>query len=181
MRADHPARDLRLVWDKISTFDGPNGQCLLCEGRIVVPQGLRAQYLADLHHHHPSADSMWLEARSKIWWPGIKGEIKNLYDSCLVCQEVQRLHYKPPPMLIHQELASTLQPMDELRVDWSSVGLRHFHVVSDLATSFLWVREFQVMSTQNSILHLKEIMGVFGRALIMVGDSGPSYRAPYEQ
>ena len=44
LRADHPARDFRSVWDKPSTFNGPNGQCLLCEGRFVVPQGLRAQY-----------------------------------------------------------------------------------------------------------------------------------------
>jgi len=55
--------------------------------------------------------------------------------------------------------------MDELRVDWGSVGLRHFHVAVDLATSYLWVKEYQVMSTQNSLLHLKEIMGVFGCAL----------------
>ena len=84
-------------------------------------------------------------------------------------------------MTIHQELASTLQPMDELHVDWGSVVRRHFHVVADLATSYLWVREFQVMSTQNSLLHLKEIMGIFGRALSIVGDSGPSYRAAYEE
>ena len=65
-------------------------------------------------------------------------------------------------MLINQELAAVLQPMDELCVDWGSVGHRHFHVVCDLATSYLWVREFQVMSTKNSLLHLREIMGVFG-------------------
>ena len=67
-----------------------------------------------------------------------------------------------------------LQPMDELRVDWGSVGRRHFHVVCDLATSYLWVKEYQVMSTGNSVNHLKEIMGVFGRALSIGGDSSPS-------
>ena len=53
LRADHPAREFKSVWSKLSTFDGPNGQCLLYEGKIVVPQGLRAQYLQDLHHRHP--------------------------------------------------------------------------------------------------------------------------------
>ena len=181
LRADHPAREFRSVWSKLSTFNGPNGQCLLCEGRIVVPQALRHQYLVDLHHHHPSAEPMWLEARSKIYWPGLKTEIKNLYDSCLVCQEVHRLHYEPPPILVNQELASALQPMDELRVDWGTVGRRHFHVVCDLSTSYLWVREFQVMSTENSLTHLREIFGVFGRPLSIGGDSGPSFRATYER
>ena len=120
---------------------------------------------------------MWLEARSKVWWPGLKGEIENLYNSCLVCQEIQRLNYEPPPMVIHEELSTVLKPMDELRVDWGSVGSRHFHVAVDLATSYLWVKEYQLMSTQNSLQHLKEIMGVFGRALSVGGDSGPSYRA----
>ena len=107
LREDHPARELRAVWDKLSTYNGPNGQCLLCDGRIFVPQALRAQYLTELHHYHPSADSMWLEAREKIWWPGIRGEIWNKYKSCMVCQTVQRLNYEPPPMTINQELAAS--------------------------------------------------------------------------
>ena len=37
------------------------------------------------------------------------------------------------------------------------------------------------MSTQNSLTHLREIIGVFGHALIIGGDSGPSYRAAYEK
>ena len=37
------------------------------------------------------------------------------------------------------------------------------------------------MSTDNSLTHLREIMGVFGRALSIGGDSGPSYRAAYER
>ena len=104
-----------------------------------------------------------------------------MYNSCLVCQEIQRLNYEPPPMVIHEELSTALKPMDELRVDWGSVGSRHFHVAVDLATSYLWVKEYQLMSTDNSLQHLKEIMGVFGRALSVGGDSGPSYRAAYEE
>ena len=83
----------------------------------------------------------------------------------MVCQEIHRMHYEPPPILVNQDLASVINPMDELRVDWGSAGRRHFHVVVDLATSYLWVKEFQVMSTDNSLSHLKEIFGVFGRPL----------------
>ena len=91
------------------------------------------------------------------------------------------MHYEPPPMLVNQELAEIIQPMDEIRVDWGLVGCRHFHIVCDLATSYLWVQEYQLMSTQNSLKHLREIMGVFGHALSIGGDSGPSYRAAYEE
>ena len=71
--------------------------------------------------------------------------------------------------------------MDELRVDWGSVGARHFHIVVDLCTSYLWVKEYQNMTVDNSVLHLRELMGVFGRALAVGGDSGPSYRALWEE
>ena len=37
------------------------------------------------------------------------------------------------------------------------------------------------MSTDNSVAHLKEIMGIFGRTLSIGGDSGPSYRAAYKR
>ena len=67
LRAEHPAKAYKGVWDKISTFNGPNSQCLVSEGRIIVPQGLRAHYVAELHSHHPSADTSWLEARHKLW------------------------------------------------------------------------------------------------------------------
>ena len=37
------------------------------------------------------------------------------------------------------------------------------------------------MSTDKSISHLREMMGMFGRALSIGGESGPSYRATYER
>ena len=64
------------------------------------------------------------------------------------------MRYEPPPMLTSQELAQVLKPMDELRVDWGSVGNRHFHIITDLATSYLWVKEYQHMTADNSISHL---------------------------
>ena len=91
------------------------------------------------------------------------------------------MNYEPPPILVNEDLARVLQPMDELRVDWGSVGQRHFHIVVDLATSYLWVKEFLHQTTSNSISHLTEIMDVFGRALSVGGDGGPSYRAEYEE
>ena len=54
-------------------------------------------------------------------------------------------------------------------------------MVVDLSTSYLWVKEYQLMSTDNSISHLREIMGTYGRALSIGGDGGPSYRAQYER
>ena len=91
------------------------------------------------------------------------------------------MRFEPPPIAVNQELAEVLKPMDELRVDWGFVGCRHFHAVVDLATSYLWVQEFGIMSTQNSLKHLQEIMRVYGRALSVGGDSGPSYRATWEE
>ena len=147
---------------------------------LVIPKGLRQEMLRALHQFHPSGESMWLEARGKIFWPGLKNEIMNHYLRCPVCTEVSRMRYEPPPMLINEDLAKVLQPMDELRVDWGSVGQCHFHIVCDLATSYLWVKEYQHMTTSNSTSHLNEIMGVFGRALSVGGDGGPSYRGEWE-
>ena len=91
------------------------------------------------------------------------------------------MQYEPPPMLTSQELAQVLKPMDELRVDWGSVGNRHFPIITDLATSYLWVKEYAHMTTDNSISHIEEVMGVFGRALSVGGDGGPSYRSQWEE
>ena len=97
LRAEHPAKEYKSIWDRIGVFNGPNGQCLVTERRIIVPRSFRAPYVNNLHDHHPSADASWLEARSKVWWPGIKGQLKDKYDACLVCQEITRIHYETPP------------------------------------------------------------------------------------
>ena len=91
------------------------------------------------------------------------------------------MRYEPSPILANQELSEVLKPMDELRVDWGSVGSRHFHIIVDLATSYWWVHEFAHMSKENSISNLVEVMGVWGRALSVGGDGGPSYRAQWEE
>ena len=92
------------------------------------------------------------------------------------------MNYEPPPISVNEELAGVLQPMDELRVDWGSIGQqRHFHIIVDLATSYLWCKEYLHQTTANSISHLREVMDVFGRALSVGGDGGPAYRAEYEE
>ena len=92
LRNEHPAKEYKSIWDRVSAFNGPNGQCLVTEGRIIVPKGLRAHYVDELHSHHPSADSSWLEARSKVFWPGLRGQLRDKYEACRTCQEISRLH-----------------------------------------------------------------------------------------
>ena len=51
---NHPAKAFHKVWGKLSTFNGPNGQALLIDGKLVIPWGLRADTLSRLHQFHPS-------------------------------------------------------------------------------------------------------------------------------
>ena len=122
---NHPAKAFKSVWDKLSVFSGPNGQALLMDGKLVIPKALRQETLNNLHQYHPSGEVMWMEARERIWWPGIRNEILNQYIRFPVCTEVQRMRYEPPPILVNQELSEVLQPMDELWVDWGSAGNRN--------------------------------------------------------
>ena len=76
---DHPAKAFKSVWGKLSTFNGPNGQALLMDGRLVIPRGLCADTLSSLHQFHPSGEAISLEARDKIYWPGLRNEVMNQY------------------------------------------------------------------------------------------------------
>ena len=119
---DHPAKIYKSVWQKLSLFNSPNGQVILMDNKLVIPKALRNDILKNLHEYHPSGEVMWLEARDKVWWPGIRNEILNYSIKCPICTEIQRMRYEPPPIAVNQELAEVLQPMDELRVDWGSAG-----------------------------------------------------------
>ena len=40
-------------------------------------------------------------ARSIVWWPGIDGDIERMVQSCIPCQQNQKVAPPPPPAPLH--------------------------------------------------------------------------------
>ena len=57
------------------------------ECEIVVPKPLRERMLSTLHFTHYSLETILKQAQGKIFWPGMRDQLKAKYENC---KELQR-------------------------------------------------------------------------------------------
>ena len=60
--------------------------CLLWGKRVIVPQKLQPQLLAELHFGHVGICCMKSLAWSFVWWPGLDDAIEKLTKDCDPCK-----------------------------------------------------------------------------------------------
>ena len=65
--------------------------------RIVVPVSLRPAAVELAHEGHQGMSKTKHLLRSKLWWPGMDGEVENFCRECYDCQLVGAPS-RPPPM-----------------------------------------------------------------------------------
>ncbi|CAR98767.1 Protein CBG27228 [Caenorhabditis briggsae] len=60
-------------------------ECLMFNGRIVIPHALRSRVLKMIHRAHPGIVRMKQLARSLVYWPAIDKDIEKMVRSCDEC------------------------------------------------------------------------------------------------
>ena len=61
-------------------------ECLVVRGeRIVVPVGLRPEYLARIHLGHAGIEACKRRAKDTVYWPSINEELQNYVKNCKPC------------------------------------------------------------------------------------------------
>ena len=81
--------------DELSVEDN----CLLWGRRVVIPDNLQNNILAELHECHPGICRMKSVARSYVWWPAIDQDIEDKVRQCGICINNQ-LSPKSVPLLL---------------------------------------------------------------------------------
>ena len=88
-RKDEVPEILKNYFDIRDTLSSQDG-IVLKGTRILIPFCLRKSIKAKLHAAHFGYDSMLRRARDAVFWHGMSKEIKQMADSCNICQK-----YKP--------------------------------------------------------------------------------------
>ena len=74
-----------------------DGQAILKNTRLVIPQNLRQEAIRLAHcHGHMGLAKIKMLIRSKIWFPHIDSMIKEAIDECIPCQSVTKPHAPAP-------------------------------------------------------------------------------------
>ena len=77
--------------DTLSLIEMSNGARLIIRNgeEILIPKSMRDEMTRVLHLSHQADTAMTNQAKDKIFWPGIKTDLKLTYDGCKACQERQ--------------------------------------------------------------------------------------------
>ena len=82
------------VLKDLGTITLPDGNRLIikdgCE--VLVPSSERKRILNILHMDHMSDVTMIRQVKSRLWWPKIRNDIKDVYTQCTGCSEYRASH-----------------------------------------------------------------------------------------
>ena len=79
-----------------------NGNIVLKDKRIAVPENLRQRTLAIVHERHQRIVKTKTLLREKMWWPGIDRQVKSLIKSCHACQVTAQTTAECEPLKISE-------------------------------------------------------------------------------
>lgn len=148
---------------------------LLKGSRLVVPVTLRKDILRYLHDAHQGVTRTSQNAQSSVWWPGLSREIRDMIQSCGLCQKYKRERVEP--------MKGT--PFPER--PWSRVGADFFFhkghtylLVVDYYSCDVEIclvsKKVNAFETAN---RMKKVFSRHGICDILFTDNGPQFSSEY--
>ncbi|PIC43510.1 hypothetical protein B9Z55_004221 [Caenorhabditis nigoni] len=146
--------------------------CLMFNGRIVIPHALRSRVLKMLHRAHPGIVRMKQLARSLVYWPAIDKDIEKVVRSCDLCASVA----KNP---IKNTLCSwpiPTAPWQRVHCDYAGpVDGRYYLVIVDAFSKWPEVIPTTSITSTATINILRRIFAQFGDPETLVSDNGTQF------
>lgn len=142
--------------------------------RLVVPTGMRKEYLDRVHASHLGQTKCLLRAKESVYWPDMTSQIVQLVKDCTVCLQHARSNVKEPMM--GHEIPS--QPWEVLHSDYFELkhGQKYILIV-DQFSKMPFVRAAKEETSKEAIKFCKDLFSVHGIPKTFYSDNGPQYSA----
>lgn len=145
-----------------------NDGCLFRGHKVVIPSTFRDRMLRELHSAHFGIVRTKNTARSKMWWPGIDGDIERWVGSCDICTSVRAAPPRAPPM----PWPRAAGPWQRIHIDYMTIGQRVYLIVIDSFSKWLECIQMNCgTSTRELIAKLKQLISRFGIPKLIVSDN----------
>lgn len=136
--------------------------------RVVIPAALKERLLSELHSTHLGIIKTKCNARSKMWWPGIDGDIERWIGACDTCAALRPAPPREPPAPWPRPAAA----WQRIHIDYMSLEQKVYLVVIDAFSKWLeCIHMNNGTTTQALIAKLKYIFSVFGIPTTLVSDN----------
>ena len=143
---------------------------LLYQDRIIIPQTERIDVLKSIHEGHLGIYKCTERAKKAVWWPSLTKAIVEMVGHCTQCKQ-----HAP-------EFKEPLRPIETPARPWQVVASDLFYhdgscylLVVDLYSRYPEIARMRKETTEETVLHLREIFARHGIPEVLMSDNGPQY------
>lgn len=161
------------------------------KNRWYVPSNsnLRGDILVEAHSSafamHPGSTKMYQDLKEHYWWPGMKGDVINHVQLCLVCQQVKAEHQKPAGTL--HNLPIPEWKWEHIAMDFviglptTTKGHDTIWAVVDRLTKSAHFLPIKLSSTMDKYaeLYIQEVVRLHGVPISIVSDRDPKFTSKF--
>ena len=158
------------IRDALTVNRTKDGNILMWNSRLVIPQSLRERILQLAHTGHPGVIKFKDLLRASTWWPHQTSDAEKFVRLCDPCAAASEKPHAEPMQIVDPS-----SPWGKLGIDIVFLEGRPMLSVVDYATRFVEVIEMQSTSSEEVIKILSEIFARFGIPFEIVSDNGKQF------
>jgi hypothetical protein len=174
-----------------SDFHVAGDRMLKFRNQVCIPNDaeLKRVILSKAHQSlytvHPGNTKMYRDLHKNYWWKGMKKDIEQYVEQCLMCQQVKAEHQRP---------AGPLQPLPIPEWKWECISMDFMSGLPRASSGqdAIWVIVDRLTKTAHFLpikmtysmdrlaeLYIKEIVRLHGIPVSMVSDRDPRFTSRF--
>ena len=114
---DCELKQMKEFMDRMSivTLDEGTRQIVKDETEILIPMCQRKQMVDTLHFSHSAAESMIIQCKRHIFWPGMNISLQKNHEECEQCQEHKASQATPHNQVSSEDIFQYFMPVSVCR------------------------------------------------------------------
>ena len=145
---------------------------ILLKGEAVtIPPALRTSIKKSPHSSHLSSESMLCRARNSVFWPHMSSDIKQMADTCKICQQMKPKNMQEP---LKQHVDGD-EPWQKVGLDIFQIADKHYLVTVNYYFNFTEVDLLTTLTSANTIHLPKKHFSRYRIPRMIVSDGAPQF------
>ena len=171
---------LQLIWDSlprpgIVELDSMVHLAVRDGMEVLIPKSARKDVMSTLHLTHLATNSMMLQTKSRLFWPGIRADLESCYKQCQECALNRNSKPQKKNEIDMSNLFENFFPGSRVQIDFCQKGNEDYLVMVCQMSGFMQVYSYRNKSTEEAWIKLREWSSSFGFPMTLVAGSGLSF------